>query len=74
MYLENAKITTGNPLKMSQRRYMNESENGVGYCTTCKAEASGVEPDARRYRCESCGAHAVYGLEELLIMGRVEIR
>ena len=27
------------------------------------------EPDARRYRCESCGANAVYGAEELLIRG-----
>ena len=36
-----------------------------GFCTACGAEADGVEPDARRYECESCGTHAVYGAEEL---------
>jgi len=38
-----------------------------GFCTACGAEAGGVEPDARRYECESCGSHAVYGAEELFI-------
>jgi hypothetical protein len=26
-----------------------------------------VEPDARKYECESCGANSVYGAEELLM-------
>ena len=39
-----------------------------GFCTRCGGEADGVEPDARDYECESCGSHAVYGAEELLIM------
>ena len=30
--------------------------------------AMGVEPDARRYKCESCDAMAVYGAEEVLVM------
>lgn len=38
-----------------------------GFCVKCGAEAFGVEPDARQYECESCGALAVYGAEELLI-------
>lgn len=38
-----------------------------GFCIACGAEADGVEPDARRYPCEACGAAAVYGAEELLI-------
>ena len=37
-----------------------------GFCTTCGEGADGVEPDAREYHCEGCGAHAVYGAEELL--------
>ena len=44
-----------------------------GRCTACGAEASGVEPDARLYRCEECGENAVYGLEELLLRGQVNI-
>lgn len=38
-----------------------------GFCTACGADADGCEPDARNYRCEECGARAVYGAEELLI-------
>lgn len=46
-------------------------EGTLGACLACGEEACGVEPDARRYTCEVCGAREVYGLEELLIMGRV---
>lgn len=49
------------------------SEGNLGACIVCGAEAEGVEPDARAYKCEECGALAVYGLEELLVMGRVSI-
>jgi hypothetical protein len=38
-----------------------------GFCVTCGAEAEGVEPDARRCECESCGEPGVYGAEELLM-------
>lgn len=41
----------------------------TGLCICCGAEASGVEPDARRYTCEDCGSPGVYGLEELVLMG-----
>lgn len=38
-----------------------------GFCLACGAEADGVEGDARKYQCESCGECAVYGAEELLM-------
>jgi hypothetical protein len=41
----------------------------IGFCTECGREQCGVEPDARKYRCESCGAMSVFGAEELLLMG-----
>jgi hypothetical protein len=44
------------------------SLDNPGFCIACGADADGVEPDAQRYECESCGRHAVYGAEELLIM------
>ena len=43
----------------------------IGYCTECSEEAWGVEPDARKYECDSCGKKAVYGAEELVMMGLV---
>lgn len=48
-------------------RHMTTLDN-PGFCIACGEEAEGCEPDARRYRCDSCGARAVYGAEELLIM------
>jgi len=53
--------------KLSEAEY--RSSDNAGFCLACGAEAEGVEPDARRYTCESCDATKVYGLEELLIMG-----
>ncbi len=46
-----------------------ERDDNEGFCLACGAEAYGVEPDARKYKCESCGKNAVYGAEECLVMG-----
>ena len=34
------------------------TENGI--------DAEGVEPDARKYKCEFCGEKAVFGAQELI--------
>jgi hypothetical protein len=47
--------------------------DNLGFCTECGMETDGVEPDAHDYHCGSCGMCAVFGLEELLIMGLVRI-
>jgi len=39
----------------------------IGICIACGNEQEGVEPDARKYECESCGERKVYGAEELLM-------
>jgi len=44
-------------------------QGDAGFCLACGAEAEGIEPDARKYECESCGAPKVYGAEELILMG-----
>lgn len=46
-----------------------ESGDYVGFCKVCGEEQYGCEPDARNYKCESCGEYAVFGAEELLIEG-----
>ena len=55
--------------KLNLERIMEAAEEGegAGFCLACGAEAYGVEPDARGYECESCGAKKVYGAEELLL-------
>ena len=45
-----------------------ERDDNTGFCIACGAEASGVEPDARNYVCESCGERKVFGAEELIFM------
>ena len=37
-----------------------------GFCLVCGNEQEGCEPDARKYECEACGEHQVYGAEELM--------
>lgn len=37
-----------------------------GFCLACGERASGVEPDAEGYECESCGEHAVEGIEYIV--------
>jgi hypothetical protein len=56
--------------KLSIEQVMDAVESGedMGFCLACGAEAYGVEPDARKYKCEDCGANKVYGAEELLLM------
>jgi hypothetical protein len=44
------------------------SLDNPGICIACGEDADGCEPDARKYPCDACGAQAVYGAEELLIM------
>lgn len=45
------------------------SDENMGFCLSCGADTDGVEPDARQYKCSSCGELQVYGAEEILIMG-----
>lgn len=45
------------------------STDNPGFCLACGEEQEGCEPDARGYTCESCDEPAVYGAEEVLMMG-----
>lgn len=40
-----------------------------GFCLACGERAEDCEPDASKYTCEVCGEPAVYGAEEILLMG-----
>ena len=45
----------------------------LGLCRACGSVAEQVEPDACNYKCHACGQMEVFGLEELLLMGEIEI-
>lgn len=42
-----------------------------GFCIGCGELQAGVEPDARKYECESYKACLEYGFDELFLMGLV---
>lgn len=58
---------------MPAAEYHYMSENSEGLCVACGNVADCVEPDAVRYECEHCGQMTVYGIPELLMMGRVKL-
>jgi hypothetical protein len=60
-------------MKMKEEKYFELSNLYYGVCRSCKFEQECCEPDAREYECNQCGKPEVYGLEELLMMGELEI-
>lgn len=60
-------------IELTEEEFHELREENAGFCTECGAEHYECEPDARHYECEECGANSVFGLEELLMMGRIEI-
>jgi hypothetical protein len=63
------------PPRMTVDEFTEACESYEGFCTTCnEVTKSNVEPDARRYECESCGERTVYGMEEALMSGFIRIR
>ena len=59
-------VTAERVMEMCERRM--KSLDNPGICFACGIEADAVEPDARRYECEACGEHRVYGCEEAALM------
>ena len=58
---------------MTGEEYRFGQEDYQGLCIVCGEEHYGVEPDAERYGCTSCKEHAVFGIEQLLLIGRLQI-
>ena len=58
---------------MTEDEYHAAQDEDTGYCLACGATHFGVEPDARDYECEECGALKVHGAEEVMIMGLIEL-
>ena len=62
---------TSYTFEMTEHECTALDEDYGGLCIRCGEESYGVEPDARAYACESCGARAVYGIQELTLAGRI---
>lgn len=62
------------PIKViSEDEYREMDDNYQGICLACGEIADECEPDARKYECQACGAKKVYGIEEALNSGYIDI-
>lgn len=63
------------PMKfeLTAEEYQDMDDDSGGFCLFCGETAYGVEPDARNYTCEECGATEAFGASELLLMGSITI-
>lgn len=59
--------------KMTEDRYNALCEDYMGLCLACKEEKDSCEPDAEYYECDNCGENKVFGTEQLMILGKIEI-
>ena len=57
---------------LTKDEYLAMREDYSGFCTACGAEVCGIEPDARNCICDECDNNSVFGVEELLMMGKIE--
>lgn len=62
-------------MRTTAERYREACENLEGVCTACEefVNLGLCEPDAENYTCEVCGATEVYGAEQALMMGLLEV-
>ena len=58
---------------MSEDEYCRCRYEHAGFCVARGDETFGVKPNACGRVCETCKQPQVYGIEELLLMGQVEI-
>ncbi len=57
----------------SEYHRLRDDECG-GICLACgEIQDDSVEPDAENYHCDSCGKDELYGIEQALIIGRIQI-
>ena len=55
--------------KPSLELAMNMDRDLQGFCLACGDITDGVEPDAVKGICPTCGAPKLYGASELILMG-----
>lgn len=66
-------IKSSQSFSMTEEEFWDLNNLYIGLCVKCGEERDCCEPDAREYDCESCGENGVYGVQELLVMGKVDI-
>jgi hypothetical protein len=71
---DSTKVEIFSHLEGTEAEYRLACDEYWGCCVKCGAiQFGGVEPDAEKYECEECNKEAVYGIEQLMMYGRVKI-
>lgn len=60
-------------MRMTEDQYHHHNDMMEGICLTCGAVRGCCEPDARHYPCEECEESNVFGVEELMLMGKITL-
>jgi hypothetical protein len=60
-------------VKITESIYHSLDSESAGICLHCGIVETGIEPDARGYECSECEQKKVYGTQELILMGWIEI-
>jgi Zn finger protein HypA/HybF involved in hydrogenase expression len=62
-------------MNLSEDEYHVHSDEYDGYCKVCDdiTVFSGVEPDARNYKCPECYGSTVFGIEEAFMQGLIKV-
>lgn len=72
--LKSALSNMTRPIKIiSEDEYREMDDNYQGICIACGEIADECEPDACNYPCEACGRKKVFGVEEALSAGYIDI-
>jgi hypothetical protein len=59
---------------MTEQAFRQACDELMGWCRHCRDFTTfGCEPDARCYVCEVCGKRTVFGAEEALVMGLIDL-
>ncbi len=56
------------------REYQRLRDEDGGICRSCgNIVEGGCEPDAERYPCDSCGENQVFGIEQAVLIGFLDL-
>ena len=59
---------------VSEADYLSACDSYMGWCRACgDLTTDCVEPDATHYRCEACDERQVFGAENALLGGLIEL-
>lgn len=60
-------------IQLTEAEFRWLTDDNMGLCRNCGEPRECCEPDAENYECEYCEQNEVFGVEQLLLRGELEI-